>query len=166
MALFSMLSIMKSSYRHPRCHSWLFTKMKSKHFLHVRHPGKAEWQRPTCDPHLALEDCHLWFGLVKPSGVWERIMHLASGKWRMEGGFQWKKTQGEKWLFLRNYHYGKPWRFHELLLGKIYCQGDDSLDVWLPYFRTHLLSCLLVWINQLCLQILIEQPKDVDPGLC
>lgn len=99
----------------------------------------------------------VWWNLVAFGNVLCTWL-LGNGEWKMV--FNEKKTQGEKWLSWGITIMKNPEDFVSYYWEKIYCQEADGLDVWLPYFRTHSLSCLLVWINQLCLQTLIEQHKD------
>lgn len=150
---------------------------------------KTEWTFPSCkifqqsrvweihlDTHLAFLPPTLHWRIATccliqwNTDIWECVACLASMKWRTEGGFHGIRLR-RKIIFLGNYYYRKPWRFHEIELGI-----DIWQRVWWPWCLTATLQdpCnkLFVWINKLCLQTLIESPTTSEenwscgPELC
>lgn len=136
MALFSIISIMKSSYRHPCCHSWLFTKTRSEHFLRVKYPAKQNGRYPlvTLTWHSSPPTIHWtivtwcllqWYPVAL--GTW--VSWLASVKWLMEGGFHGRNRR-EKILFPRELPLWKPLRISWDSFGDILQRG------WWPWGLT------------------------------
>lgn len=83
MALFSIISITKPSYGHPRCYSWLFTEMSSEPFPPCQAPQQSRvwgahlWQSPgVFQPWLEPE---VYGKLCDPRHVLWRMLSLAVG---------------------------------------------------------------------------------------